>query len=167
MKKCILIFVALLLTVSITGCNHGVPADFPDVRPASVLVTLDGKPLADVQVMLLSDQTTGITVTGTTDKDGNAALSSVQGNYTVKGSPDGNFKIVLKKEPVIEGELSKDEIAKMDLQKIREYETKMFEARKNAVSIIPKDLSSYQTTPLTSTIDKNTSTITIELNNYK
>ncbi|MDR0871219.1 MAG: DUF4198 domain-containing protein [Planctomycetaceae bacterium] len=86
----------LLLCLISTGCGQKMPDGMPKLRPVSVTVMQEGKPLADAAVSLrYPDAAAGNwAIGGQTDANGIAQLFT--NGYA--GAPLGKFKVVLFKE---------------------------------------------------------------------
>jgi len=66
-------YVFALVAVSLVGCGGGVPSDQPNLAPVKGVVTLDGEPVADANV-IFSPKEGGGSSTATTDAQGNYEL---------------------------------------------------------------------------------------------
>ncbi|MDR0704031.1 MAG: hypothetical protein LBF88_03500 [Planctomycetaceae bacterium] len=103
MKRLLVIFVVACATIfSFTACSRKTsPSDLPELYPCKITVIQDGKPLADVNVVLQStDKTAKYGYSSVlTDANGVAVLRT----YGEPGIPAGVYKIMLQKS-VTEGE---------------------------------------------------------------
>jgi len=72
MQKLTLNFFACLLTVALVGCGGGGPSDTPDTGEVSGTITIDGKPVAGLQVSFQPES--GRPSMGTTDESGSYEL---------------------------------------------------------------------------------------------
>jgi hypothetical protein len=104
MKKLVTI---LLLCFAVTGCGEHKPDGLPELVPCKIIVTQDGKPLADAAVTLVNDDTSlsRWLVGGRTNSSG---VCNVRTHGKYNGAPIGSFKILVTKE---ESEIIKEKTA--------------------------------------------------------
>ena len=79
------IFLIVLLSVGLPGCGEG--PEGPDMAPVSGIITLDGKPLPDAEVVFVGETFEGY---GRTNEEGHYSL--------VRGAPIGNCKVYVMKK---------------------------------------------------------------------
>ena len=84
---------AVVLTVCMTGCSSNKPK-LPPLAPVSGTITMDGKPLAGVQVLFMSP--TGYASSGVTDKDGKYDL---QFRHFGPGAGPGRNTVMVTNSP--------------------------------------------------------------------
>ena len=75
------------------GCGQKLPPGMPRLNPCVITVNMDGKPVENVTVLLLSDEVRW-GCTGITNSSGKASLVT-DGKY--KGIPAGNYKVLLSR----------------------------------------------------------------------
>lgn len=167
LKRYMPLFVCLFL-VFIAGCTGGAPKDFPKVVPCQVTVLDDTNPIADVEVSLYaSNPISGCSFFGKTDDSGVCKVGTSFANYYKKGVPEGNYKVVLIKEPFVEDTKSREEQNAMARPELDAYRAQM-KAKKDALPrIIPAPLTTAATTPLTINVQGKTTAMTINLPEHK
>ena len=140
--------VALCLGVFV-GCS-GKPQGFPRVKPCEITVTNGGEPVEGVDVALIPETPiSGVIVGGMTDASGKCVVHTTFANYKAPGSPEGEFTVVLRKDPTPSTpELTIDQLTEMSRSEIDEYN----DARRAEIDampkIIPPDMTSMQTSPI-------------------
>ena len=81
-----------------TGCGSKAGKGIPKRVPCQVKVTKGGAPLAGVSVIMVNDALeSGVNVSGETDSNGIAEISTKRGEFFGKGAPDGDYKVLLSK----------------------------------------------------------------------
>lgn len=93
-------FFIILSMIPFPGCSTSLPPGMPRLTPCDITVTMDGKPLKNVSVRLVSDDLTWA-CTGRTNSSGTAKMVT-DGKY--HGVPTGNYKILLSRIDVEERE---------------------------------------------------------------
>ena len=101
MKHPAFLSAAAIVCSMIFGCG-GVPADFPKVAPCTITVKNGSTPISGVEVFLAPEKGGDIgkyTIKGTTNSSGAATIQTITLGYSVKGAPQGEFIVYLKKDP--------------------------------------------------------------------
>lgn len=164
LKKGLFCLVGLALSAAV-GCNSR-PAALPKPYPTTVTVTDDATPIEGVKVSLYPEvELPTVTIYGTTDAHGKAKISSLCASKVFNGAPQGTYKVTLAKTPEVDipeeyqlgiGNLPQDEVnRRLQLKKefLEEYR------------IVPADLETIESTPLTLTVDKK-GELTVDFANY-
>jgi len=84
-------FASLIFIVGCAG-NSDRPADLPKLYPVTITVTAEGTPVEKAVVEFVSDPPSKFRAIGTTNDKGIAEMKT----YGQKGSPAGQFKVVIK-----------------------------------------------------------------------
>ncbi|MDR2704889.1 MAG: hypothetical protein LBC02_03835 [Planctomycetaceae bacterium] len=153
MKHLPIIFFVVLTTIfSFTACSHKTtPPDLPKLYPCEITVIQDGKPLADVNVVL---QATDKTV-----KYGYSSVSTaangiaVMRTYGETGVPAGVYKIILQKS-VTEGEKESADVSGMK-----------YKHGGTTFTLIDAKFTDVETTPLEIEIKNGKNIQTIDVGN--
>lgn len=111
MKKFAIVVAVVTTCCCVLGCGQPKPVDMPDVVPFKVKIVDGDKPIEGVHVLLSYDKNP--VISGETDKNGVAELTTTLQKYTAKGAPIGSFKVTCVKEPVVEHWKTMQEIAEM------------------------------------------------------
>lgn len=148
-RLCRILFCFLCLTLAV-GCGKSRPKDMPKTYPFKVKVVDGSRPIEEVHVVLIYDQSPAIS--GTTDKSGVAELYTTLQGYTVKGAPSGSFRVTCRKDPNVEHWKTAQERAEMNPGEASEY-FEQWQAKVDAAPReVPKIWSDFDQTPLTLTI---------------
>lgn len=96
MKQYSLFPLVLLLACTFFGCNRGPekPEGLPDLQPVTLQLTQDGKPLADAEVILRSDEIGRWSCGGRSNEKGVVVIHT-HGRFS--GAPLGKHKVVVSK----------------------------------------------------------------------
>ncbi len=154
MKKAFLLsFVVVLASAILVGCS-GKPSGFPKVSPCKITVTNGSEPIEGVDVALIPDEPiSGVIVGGKTDATGVCVVNTTFANFSAPGAPEGSFKVQLRKEAESSmPELTADDMASMDRSAIDKYNAEREAEIKSLPKVIPADLTSAQTTPVSVSI---------------
>jgi hypothetical protein len=90
-----------LLALTLTGCGDGRDADLPDLVPVSGIVTMDGEPVAGVNVLFSPvGSTSGGMCYANTDEAGKYVLTDSNGR---EGAPMGEFEVTCSKWAMPDG----------------------------------------------------------------
>ncbi|MDO5552909.1 MAG: hypothetical protein Q4G68_04030 [Planctomycetia bacterium] len=156
-----LIFIAVFITC---GCNETNPDGITKVVPAKIHVTVGGSPLAQADLQLVGEgDLSGVAVSGQTDSQGLASLTSVKGDWVKAGAPLGNYRVVVQKQQQIEGLKSMEEVTDMKEEERKAYHAKIEAARKNMRLPFAEAYTSVKTTPLTLEITESKEEILLNL----
>lgn len=95
MKKVFALVVCALIALGCSGCKKDQrPADLPeDMTPCKIILTQEGKPLADATVEFAYSTQVKYTTSGSTDEKGVATMVT----YGYPGAQQGVAKIVVRK----------------------------------------------------------------------
>ncbi|MDO5554960.1 MAG: hypothetical protein Q4G68_14485 [Planctomycetia bacterium] len=136
------------------------PDGLPDLLPVTLVLTQEGTPFVDANVLLAPvEQTSGNwTVGGVTDDSGKAVIYT-HGKYS--GAPAGTYKVLLRKTKII-GAVSHDDAPKDPAgyrQWAEEHAKELAKelANQKNVSCVEKIYTDAQTTPLEITVSKGSS----------
>ncbi|MDR0869983.1 MAG: DUF4198 domain-containing protein [Planctomycetaceae bacterium] len=148
-------FFALSVLVLLSGCGEKHPDGFPKLYPVSVLVTQDGKPLADAAVTLRYPDDTGIwAIGGSSDADGKAQLRT--NGYP--GAPLGKFKVVVMKENADGMKEWEQASANNDQNAAAKLKAKI-----HVYSLVKPEFNRPNTTPLEVEVQADTKTLTVDV----
>jgi hypothetical protein len=141
----VLLFVTLLLN----GCKSNIPDGFPVLVPCTVTITDDGKPLADVFVVIETvPPTANISSAEKTDAQGKAIMQTSQGNFSKEGVPVGKLVMTLVKTPVVDDWKSQEELKNMPMEESMAYSAEKASRSAALPPIIPQILTDSATSPL-------------------
>ncbi len=148
-KVSLLSLVVVMASALILGCS-GKPSGFPKVSPCTITVTNGSDPIEGVDVALIPDTPiSGVIVGGKTDASGVCVVKTTYANFSAPGSPEGTFKVQLRKDPEpTKPELTADDMASMDRSEIDKYNALRDAEIKSLPKVVPADLTSAQTTPV-------------------
>ena len=166
-KRYMPLFVCLSL-VFIAGCTGSAPKGFPKVLPCQVTV-LDGTtPIAGVEVTLqATTASSGTVFFGKTDASGVCKVGTSFANYYKEGVPEGNYKVVLVKEPVVEDTKTREEQNAMTRPELDAYRAQMKTKRDALPRIVPTPLTTALKTPLTIDVRGKTTVMTVNVAEHK
>lgn len=156
-------FALLLVTIccGVFGCGPQKPADMPDLVPFKVKIVDGDKPIEGVHVLLSYDKNP--VVSGDTDKNGVAELTTTLQKYSAKGAPIGSFKVICIKEPVVEHWKTMQEIAEMSPGESAAYYKEYQEKCAAVPREIPKSWGDSTKPALTVDIDGSSSEVTFDV----
>jgi hypothetical protein len=159
----------LLLFVCQIGCGSKYPADWPKTYPCTITVTKDGKPYEGVTLVLARTENHGSwAVAGLTNSSGVAEIETSWTKASVKGAPEGTFKITASAAaPPPERSISDAELEAMPYDKRTAFlEAEAAKARNSAA--IPVSLADPSRTKALIEVKPDTpATLTIEINDYR
>ena len=156
-------FALLLVTIccGVFGCGPQKPDDMPDLVPFKVKIVDGDKPIEGVHVLLSYDKNP--VVSGDTDKNGVAELTTTLQKYSAKGAPIGSFKVICIKEPVVEHWKTMQEIAEMTPGESAAYYKEYQEKCAAVPREIPKSWGDSTKPALTVDIDGSSSEVTFDV----
>ena len=158
----------MALLLLLVGCGPKKPDGFPPVFPCKVTVTKEGKPLADVSVILMPEQAGGAHASGgKTDSSGVAVVRTNQANYLAAGAPEGQFKIILTKPVEPEGKLPDEEVNKMPGHERNKYAMEMLRKANAMKPIIPPNLTKADKTPLKLSITSSGGELSVNIDEFE
>lgn len=167
MGKRFLGLVLFCVAVSIVfGCGPKRPDFLPKTFPTTVKVVDGGSPVEGVSVILYPATTLpNVSVHGTTDGGGTAAITSLAGGNDFSGAPAGEFTVTLNKR--IEGAIPNEMIvAPGDSSAVAAEKREALKALKEERRVVPEILEKEGTSPLKLTVaDKGE--LTVDLAEYK
>ncbi len=141
----------LALCFAAVGCGKKAPEGMPETVPFKVKVTSGGKGVADVQIELVNPKIQG-SIAGSTNSSGVAEIKTTFKNFTADGAPVGDYRVRLRKDPLVEHWKTDEEILAMGVGERAEYYAE-FEAKCDELPReVPKILGDYDGTPLTATV---------------
>jgi len=167
MKRCITIFACFFLVLA-AGCSGGAPKGFPKVVPCSITV-LDGTtPIDDVEVTLRAEtESNGMIFYGKTNASGVCKVGTSFASFYKEGVPEGNYKVMLVKEPVVEDTKTREEQNAMSRPELDAYRAQMKTKRDALPRIIPVPLTTAARTPLTVNVQGKTTALTVNVAEHK
>ena len=167
MKHTITLLLCLSLTVLI-GCSGGTPQGFPKVVPCTITVLEGATPIADVEVTLqASTPSSGTVFFGKTDSAGVCKVGTSFASHYKEGVPEGNYKVILLKEPHVEDTKTREEQNAMSRPELDAYKKEMQTKRDALPKIIPVALTTAEKTPLTVDVSGKTTELTVDVTQNK
>lgn len=86
---------SVLLVLFICGCGQKLPEGLPKLKPCSVTLVQEGKPLANATVdLLLEEGETKWNISGMSDEQGKVIFMT---HALYKGVPEGKYKVIVTK----------------------------------------------------------------------
>src|SRR5688500_14472551 len=85
-----------LLVAVLSGCGDGTKP-LPELAPVTGTITMDGKPLADAEVLFIPASSVGFTAAATTDSSGAYTLQTASGKDSGPGAPAGEYKVTVSR----------------------------------------------------------------------
>lgn len=166
-KRCVSILVCISLIFAVS-CSGGAPKGFPKVLPCSITV-LDGTtPIADVEVTLrAASDSPGMVFYGKTDSSGVCKVGTTFANHYKEGIPEGNYKVILVKEPFVEETKTQEEQMAMTRPELDAYRAQMQAKRDALPKIIPVALTTAEKTTLTVNVQGKTTELTVNVAEFK
>ena len=113
MKPITFLFVLCLCLGCLAGCGPRFPKDFPKVYPMTVTVTDGDTPLSQVQLMFYRVSGGGCAVSGSTDANGVAKITTSQGAYAKVGIPAGEYVVTVDDIISVDLGLTPEQVANM------------------------------------------------------
>ena len=177
MKPITFLFVLCLGLGCLAGCGPKFPKDFPKVYPMTVTVMDGTTPLSDVRIMFCQisrESTTGLgyAVSGFTDANGVAKVSTSQGAYAKAGIPAGEYVVAVDDNIKIDLGITPEEAAKItfkDEARLAKKESELLAAYKRKVpKVLSKPASQVEDrSPLRYTAVAGKNEWTIDVAEYK
>ena len=167
-NKLVIVIGCLSLMLMLTSCGKGKPEGIPSLHPATVTVKNGSSAIADARVVLIfSGNSTGSwAVSGATDANGVAKLSTKQGEWSGLGVPEGDYVVFINKSPEFTPEPMPEEIEGNDAAKaaFNAERQKKFDA---LPKIIPTSLTTAVTSPLKITVTAGTpAELAVDISEY-
>ena len=165
-KRGLILLVCLSLLL-FPGCSKE-PKGFPKVIPCTVTV-LDGTtPITGVEVSLYSSTpTNGMIFYGKTDTSGVCKVGTAFASFYKEGVPEGNYKVVLVKEPFVEDTKTPEEQSVMSRQEADAYQKQMQDKRDALPRIIPVPLTTNAKTTLSLDVSGKGTKLSVNLAEHK
>ncbi|MDR3232053.1 MAG: DUF4198 domain-containing protein [Planctomycetaceae bacterium] len=177
--RIIIIFVTVFGFI-VTGCSSKVPPGFPKkLKPFSVKVLHEGKPLAGTAVSLFSEGGGNFLVGSVTDADGVAAMKTSLNAYSQTGAPPGTYKCALTSgadSSLTKGEIEELKGKSKEIWSMSDDEKDQWDSEWNArrlrrlaaiPKVVPKEWQQSGTSPLKITVPAGGGTVTIEITDEK
>ena len=167
--KCINSIALLLVFICLAGCGSKYPPDWPKTYPCTVTVTKGGQPYEGVSILMSRTENHGSwAVAGLTDASGVAVIETSWTKASVKGAPEGTFKVTASKAaPPAESSMSREEYEAMPYDK-RTAVLAQEAAKSRNNPLIPRSLADPGKTQLLFTVEPGKpAALTIEVDNYK
>ena len=140
-----------LACVTLVGCKESAPDGMPDTVPFTVKVVDGSKGIADVQVIMNSPTATG-SVAGTTNSSGVAVMQTTFKNFTKKGVPTGEYKVLCVKNPTVDHWKTEEELNQMDVGTRQAYFDEWQKKNEELEREVPKILESFDNSPCSVTV---------------
>jgi hypothetical protein len=158
-----LFMISIMLFFS--GCGPTRPEAMPKTFPCKITILKDGVPLSGIDVSLFNTKEKGaLSISAYTDSNGVANIKTAWGNYSTSGVPAGSYKITLMKHIA----LPDDGVTEEQKEQFTPKEAEAYEKKRHAeidkLRVIPKQLSSPETTPFEiAVIEKSGAELTIDI----
>ena len=158
MKNVSFVMILALLHLLAIGCAKR-PEDMPPTYPAKITILRDGKPVPDAQPVLfkVGEQISAasLVVSGVSDSDGVAVLHSTYCNYTEKGVPEGEYKVVITCDVKVGSKEELEKAADLPAGEQAALFAKMKKERDEKGVAVPPIWASVVNTPLKMTVEAN------------
>ncbi|MDO5582040.1 MAG: hypothetical protein Q4G69_13000 [Planctomycetia bacterium] len=118
-------------------------------------------------MLIPAEGTSSLSIGATTDVQGVAAFHTAMGSFVQDGVPDGSWKVLVSKGPVVEGTKTKEEQAAMPEEEWKKYQREIEAKAKKLPPIVPYILGSPSTTPIVLTVAGQKTGLTIDIAKYK
>jgi 5-hydroxyisourate hydrolase-like protein (transthyretin family) len=152
--------VLTFFTLISSGCNQKTLPGMPERYSASIIVTQDGKPLADAQVILINiDSSSNWSGGGNTDSKGVVRLRTL-GQFD--GIPEGTYKVGVEKIEYPANIVIPSEIPYGDKDAMKEYNRLIKEYENNTFQVVNQKFS-IDSSPLQITISKKNLHVTVDV----
>ena len=150
-----------------SGCNQGVPSDFPKTFSCQIVVRDDGNPVDAASVTLIPDQLmSSIVISGSTDSYGVAMLRTLHGEYSKEGVPEGNYTVMIAKTlPIDMPTLSTEEVYSQTPQQKAARE-KEYQRKRDKARVVPEQLTTPQS-PLKLAVGSAGTKLEVDISEYK
>ena len=164
--------IALLLGIGIiliAGCGPKRPDGVPALYPAKVTVKNGASPIAEANVFLVYQGATSgsWSVSGVTDANGVAEITTSQGEWKSKGAPEGEYKIYITKRPDVQEDPMPEEI-KNDSDAMERFAAEQQRKLAAAPKVIPEILANPATSPLSLTVSTSgTAELTVDISEHQ
>ena len=165
MKKTAIIFslfavAALALTA---GCGQKLPDGMPKLYPTSITITIDGKPMEEINVNLYpktAGTLAGLAIFGRTDANG---VAKIQTNGLYDGCPEGEFAVCASKTRTVHGPtMSNYDGSPLEEAAARAFAEKVENEREEFL-VVGADYNAKETTPLTMSVAKGKNAQTFDI----
>ena len=156
---CLTISAALLS--ALVGCGPKAPADMPKTVPFKVKVVDGSTPVEGARILFLHDQKA--VVSGITDANGVAEITTSLQNYTAKGAPAGEYRVQCVKERLAEHWKTPEEQSKMSKEEKDQYLDEWLEKCNEIPRSVPASWEDYDKTPLTASVPAEGGEVTFDV----
>jgi len=166
---CIQGAVLLFVFVWLPGCGSKYPPDWPKTYPCTITVTKDGQPYEGVTILMTRLEDHGSwAVSGLTDASGVAEIETSWTKASVKGAPEGRFKVTASKaEPPPELPISEAELQVMSYDNRTAFMEAERLKRQNSPPLIPQALADPGMTKVQIEVKPGTpAALSVEVNDY-
>lgn len=149
MRNAIAAALVLAMTAPLVGCGKKKPDGMPDLQPTTISLTVDGKGLANANVILQPEDAKANkwVPAGLTNANGVAEIETTG----FKGAPEGSYKVVVSADEEVDygedGPPPKDDPAALE-----EWNRKANPDKWKRYSPVENQYTNAGTTPLTITI---------------
>jgi hypothetical protein len=166
MRSFLFIVLAILF---FSGCGPTRPEAMPNTFPCKITILQDGVSLSGIDVALFRAEGNGpLSISAYTNSNGVANIKTAWGNYSTSGVPAGTYKITLVKHVALPDDgVTEEQKEQFTLKEAEAYEKKRNEEI-DKLRLIPKQMSSPETTPFEITvIEKSRAELTLDIANIK
>ncbi|MDR1290887.1 MAG: hypothetical protein LBK06_06770 [Planctomycetaceae bacterium] len=169
MKKCLTIFVSLIICTFVFGCSsQKIPDGFPSkLVPFSVTLLNEGKPVNNTSTVLVTETASPYNAIGNTGSNGTAALATSINNYSKDGIPPGIYKAIITQNFKAPSEVPSEQLGKMSFEELDAYNAKIMQEIAAMPKIVPEKWGNVNETPVKITVPPNGGNITIEITDPK
>ncbi len=158
---------SLLLLPLLSGCQQ-VPSELRNLKPVTINVLNDGRPVEGVLVSLTNKDVQGVQGSSAlTDLQGNAVIATTIRTSIAKGAAPGTYIVSFGKVPELPADLVPIDTEQELPGNIRADRQKKREDIWEKNRIVPKNLETHRTSPVELLVDEKTGAkLTVDLAKY-
>ena len=120
-RKMTLMLLLVLVVHGTTGCSKK-PKGFPKLHPMNITVTDGTESLPNLKIMFYPKSgSTAYVISGETKDGGVAQIYTMQGEYSSKGAPEGEYVVTIAEELTVEHRLTPEERSRLTIPEKAAY----------------------------------------------
>jgi 5-hydroxyisourate hydrolase-like protein (transthyretin family) len=162
MRHFIFISFPIFFVLFFTGCDN-LPKDFPKLYPVTLIITQEGTPLADADILLYSvdNPQARWLISGKTDQNGQVELGTfATTQIRKKGVPEGPFKVTVYKSIADKTPELSDMPSDAEM---KAWRNKMIQLKPMWHHFIEKQYTEPNSTPLQITIETKSNKFSLDV----